>query len=382
MVLEKMDHLLEFRRQVLTRFGASSATTAELLTYNTNVFDHSLIAAQSVLPLEDEPFISAWQEYAAEAQQIGGFAALRKRLVQLNFPVTAGISTTEAYQLATKKGIIPEAFCQGPGLALISPEKVEIQIQPTLAGKVPLIITAEKADFVAFLRAIMLKNEPGDVPDSQGAAMIAGYNNWDRVWQLQERFRQANSGLFTEARWAKEFAQIIPQKHLYQDKFILLSQANYSGIPAEQIHCEAAEWQRLSLIIRREHECTHYFTKRALGSMRNNMLDELIADYAGITAAIGYFKAAWFLTFVGLENYPHYREGGRLQNYRGNPPLSDEAFTILQTLVYHAAQNLERCSQLCQSPEGLINLVLPLTYLTLEELASEQAADLLAKHLA
>lgn len=46
------------------------------------------------------------------------------------------------------------------------------------------------------------------------------------------------------------------------------------------------------------------------------MLDELIADYAGIVAAWGRYRADWFLRFVGLEDYPRYREGGRLQNYR------------------------------------------------------------------
>ncbi len=102
--------------------------------------------------------------------------------------------------------------------------------------------------------------------------MIAGYNNWDRVWRLKERVRKTTEESFTEALWAQEFKNIIPQKHLYQDTFILLSQSDYSGISSEQMQCEAAEWQRLSLIIRREHECTHYFNQSALGSMRNNML--------------------------------------------------------------------------------------------------------------
>ena len=39
---------------------------------------------------------------------------------------------------------------------------------------------------------------------------------------------------------------------------------------------------RLSLVIRRDHECAHYLTRRLFGSMRNNLLDELIADYAGL----------------------------------------------------------------------------------------------------
>ncbi len=76
--------------------------------------------------------------------------------------------------------------------------------------------------------------------------------------------------------------------------------------------------------------------------MQNNLLDELIADYQGIVAAVGHYRADWFLRFVGLESFPNYREDGRLQNYRGQPPLSNQAFKILQALVVAAAQNLEQ----------------------------------------
>jgi hypothetical protein len=52
-----------------------------------------------------------------------------------------------------------------------------------------------------------------------------------------------------------------------------------------------------------------YFTRRVFGSMRNNMLDELIADYIGIIEAMGTYQADWFLRFVGLEDFPMVRGG-------------------------------------------------------------------------
>jgi len=71
---------------------------------------------------------------------------------------------------------------------------------------------------------------------------------------------------------------------------------------------DESTWHSLSLIIRLSHECTHYFTRRLFGSMRNNLLDELIADYQGIVAANGgRYRADWFLRFVGLESFPDYR---------------------------------------------------------------------------
>jgi hypothetical protein len=145
------------------------------------------------------------------------------------------------------------------------------------------------------------------------------------------------------------------------------------------------EWQRLSLAIRLEHECTHYFTRRLFKSMRNNLLDELIADYRGIVNAIGKYRADWFLRFLGLESFPNYREGGRLQNYRGQPPLSVGAFKILQALVKAAAENLERFDANQANELRTINgqalVLVALIYLTLEDLASPEVSVLLEKTL-
>jgi hypothetical protein len=369
---------LDFRQSVLERFGATGSEVDELLAYNQNVFDHAALDAGLSLPLDDEPFVPFWEEYAEEAKQIGVFEALRKRLVQFNYPIQEGISTTEEYQQAVRKGIVSENVRQSGGLELKRPERLQLLIHQTPAGKIPLLITSERDDFVALIRAFTCKNEPKPIPASQGAAMMAGYNNWDRIARLKEAYQREQGSAYTEDGWVETFQTIMPQKHLYQDKFILLSGGTYySGVTPEQIGLDDETWCEQSLIIRREHECTHYFTKRVLSSMQNKVLDELIADYAGIATATGEFNADWFLTFVGLEHYPTYREGGRLQNYKGTPPLSDGAFVILQTLVHHAAKNLETYTTTYpQSISGYTTvnpLLLALTYLTLEELASEES---------
>ena len=120
--------------------------------------------------------------------------------------------------------------------------------------------------------------------------------------------------------------------------------------------------------------------------MRNNIIDELIADYEGIIAACGRYRSDWFLRFVGLENFPDYREGGRLQNYRGDPPLSDGAFKILQVLVMKAAENIEyfdtRHREKFQTLQARAIFLMALTFLTLEELASKDAISLLRHSVA
>jgi uncharacterized protein DUF7005 len=90
----------------------------------------------------------------------------------------------------------------------------------------------------------------------------------------------------------------------------VLGSGPYSGAAAADVGLDEAEWTRSSIAIRLEHECTHHFTRRVLGSMRNRLADELIADYMGIVAATGRFRADWLVRFLGLERYPIYRPVG------------------------------------------------------------------------
>jgi hypothetical protein len=142
-----------------------------------------------------------------------------------------------------------------------------------------------------------------------------------------------------------------------------------------------SEWRQVSTTLRLEHECTHYLTRRIFKVMRNNALDELLADYRGIVAARKRYRADWFLRFIGLEDFPDYHEGGRLENYRGEPPISDEAFTILQSLVKAAAENLEdfdrRYADELITVDAQGRLMMALSQLTLEEFASREAEALI-----
>ena len=164
---------------------------------------------------------------------------------------------------------------------------------------------------------------------------------------------------------------------------LVYSDGSYSGVQAHELGISDAEWRETSLVIRREHECTHYVTRHLFNSMQNRLLDELIADYMGIAAAAGGFKADWFLRFMGLENFPEYRNGGRLENYRGDPPLSNSAFKLLQTLARQAALNVERFDEQygdrLHKPDGKSLALFTLTRLTIEEMASEHGIRLLSE---
>jgi len=366
----------EFRASILASYGASAAETAELLAYNHNVFDHSHLTFPLGVPLGAEPHVATWEAYVAAARAVGAFEVLKQALVQLRFPIRAGISQTEAYCSATRKGVLADGVPEATGLVLRQPKMLQVIVHQSLAGAIPVLITRDREDFVTLVQALTMRNEPGLVPASMGACMVAGFNNWDRVHQYRRHWEAQNPSTYSEAGWTEEFRRLISRKELYQDRFIILSDGPYSDVSAGAIGLSEREWRRLSLTIRLEHECTHYFTCRLFNSMRNNLLDELIADYRGIVNAIGHYRADWFLRFLGLES-PSYREGGRLQLYRGQPPLSQGAFKILQALVKAAAENLERFdadnSSKVRTPQGQSLLLVGLTHLTLEELASQAA---------
>ena len=370
----------------LAGLGASPSEVAELLAYNENLFALESLNPEVRFPLPDEPFVTFWAPLVEESRERGAFAVLRDHLPQLCFPILEGISQTEAYRSATRRGVPPESLPEATGLELQHPEALELDLYASPAGRIPLLIARRRREFAALIQALTRRNEPVPVPASQGALMVSGYNNWSRVDSLRRRWEARDRSVPGAATWAEEFRRIQERRELYQDRFILLSDGPYSAVPAGELGLADEEWREVSLAIRRDHECAHYFTRRLFGSMRNNVLDELIADYAGLAGAIGRFRADWFLRFIGLESFPLYRSGARLDIYRGQPPLSDGAFRILHSLVKAAAENLEQFDAglppRARTVEGKALLISALASLRLEDLAATDARNLLPQAVA
>jgi hypothetical protein len=365
----------EQRDELLASYGATVSEVEELQAYDTNTFDRSGEGWPPVLPLQAEPHVAAWVGYAREAAGTNAFVTLGRRLAQLRFPIEEGISHTEAYRAATLRGASTEGMAEASGLVLTRPEELTLRVHQSPAGPIPVLIPGGREDFVSLVRALTMRNEPRPVPGSMGACMVSGFNDWERIRQYRRRWEGEN-GSTSEAAWKEEFRRLVPRKALYQDRFLILSDGPYSGVAAPEMGFPEDKWRRLSTTIRLEHECTHYFTLRVFGSMRNNILDELIADFMGITAAAGRYRSDWLLRFMGLESFPAYREGGRLQNYRGQPPLSDGAFRVLQALVKDASENLESSRagrSLAGGPEERAAMLLALTGFRLEDLAGPGA---------
>lgn len=341
-----------------------------------NHFDYTHVIPWQELPLPDEPFVGDWEEYIKDISRKGLPALLPQKLVQLNFPVKEDMSKNANYQLATRRGVEPLLMPEATGVELEEPGNIEIYLYQTIAGRIPVIQVTNRNDFETLVRVFFHKNEPVPVPSSMGACMITGYNNWDRVKKYKEKWHSDNGYIeCMDLLWQLEFERMKSQTGLYQDKFLILSDKEYSNVPGEMLGIRGDEWRRLSLVIRREHEAAHYCTLRFFGSARNNLLDELIADYMGIVAAAGRYTARWFLCFMGLEDYPAFRSGGRLVNYLENKELSGEAFEALKSYVKNAAWNLEAFSKKfapgVYQDEGKYKMLLALSKMNFIELASE-----------
>jgi len=329
-----------------------------------NNFNHAGFLAFNEIPAEDEPFVEAWEEYIQDIASQGALAALSRRLVQLRFPIEKGISSDPDYRLATRRGLSPNSMKAATGAKFVEPGGLNVYLYQTMAGRIPVIETSNRSDFETLVRAFAHRNEPVPIPASMGACMIKGYNNWDRV----ARYRQKCGEQF-------DFNEMKARPEIYQDVFLILTDTEYSGVPAPMLDLNDAEWRRLSMIIRREHEATHYLTLRFLGSARNHLLDEFIADFMGIVAAAGRYRSDWFLCFMGLENYPALRPGGRLINYLKNIELSEEAWTQLKSCIKSAAENVEEyCDQHHEvySAQGKYKMLIGLTRTNLIALASRK----------
>lgn len=363
------------RNDILETYTDDASVIHTLLAYTENKFSNALNNINLLnIPLPDEPYVETWSEYLNEASEERKlFDVLRSKIIQLRFPVEKNISRAEIYRNAVLKGIFTSP---GDSLNLKSPDSISLRLYQTIAGKIPVLIIPDPEDFQKTIQALLYKNEPVPVPQSMGAAMISGLNNWSRIEKYKRAWNTGNAN----GNWSNEFINnVIPKKEIYQDKLIILSKKNYSNTFAHMLNIDETAWPEYSLQIRLEHECAHFFTARFLGCMANNLHDELIADYMGIIKVTGKFRADWFLQFTGLENYPVYRAGGRLENYTGEIKVSTPAFNILTAITRNAALNVEKFDAVAGTSDHSLDKAIRLLTLCSVDLLSMSTGEGLAQ---
>ncbi len=206
-----------------------------------------------------------------------------------------------------------ERACEGiyPIFAAIDLKRyrsLKTDLYRSFGGRIPVLHMKDREEFEDLICRIFYKGEKREIPPSMGALTIKGWKD------------------------------VFGQGH----RAILLSDGYYSAVLPEEAGLSPEEWKEKSLIIRRTHEFAHYYMLRAFGFMKTALKDELIADTLGIIEAFGEYRRDLFLRFMGLENYPEYRWGGRLQNYRPKDrEMSDQEFKEFQAAAFSVSGELE-----------------------------------------
>lgn len=180
-----------------------------------------------------------------------------------------------------------------------------------------------------------------------GASIINGLNNWQKIKSLKHNFLLQNSSI----SWAEEFRKnILPFPYLYKDRLIVLSKKYYSNVSPNELKLTREYWSSTSLKIRLNHECTHLYTLNKYGCASNNLHDELIADYIGMLKAVGGYNKHWMLRFMGLEDYPNYRKGARLENYIQGIEINSYSFSLFTSVIKNSIENIAIFDSVTGSP--------------------------------
>ena len=119
-----------------------------------------------------------------------------------------------------------------------------------------------------------------------------------------------------------------------RQRFLALSRKFYSNTAPEYLALTLEDWREKSMLIRREHELTYYYTNTFYGSASNNLHDELIADFMGMYSAFGHYDAKLFRHFMGLDG-----NDGRLSLYTSG--LSPESRKAVAKIACECSDALE-----------------------------------------
>lgn len=199
----------------------------------------------------------------------------------------------------TPEQIINEFLTPDLPVSFEQPDALSIELYDSFAGLIPVISTTTVNDFENLVTNVVHKGVRPDNISKTGASFIFGKTT----------------------------------------RFIILSNKPYSNVPASELGLTDDEWKQKSLILRREHECTHFYTKKNFGIAKNHLHDELMADFFGLYEAFGSYSSEYFLHFMGIKG----TTGTRLSVYI--PDCDTELFEKLKETATLCAQGLERWSK-------------------------------------
>ena len=157
-----------------------------------------------------------------------------------------------------------------------------------------MITLREREDFERFLRLMAHKGENAGIPATQGAAILDGVINWTKIRAHEAEFF-ASGG--KKPDWDAELERFLSVKENYRDALIVLSWGPYSAVPAEETEYPEEEWLRISHVIRKTHECTHFICRRLFPELMDGILTGLWRSASWASGKDATPADAWKTTF-------------------------------------------------------------------------------------
>ncbi|MFK8114804.1 MAG: hypothetical protein AB8B91_21565 [Rubripirellula sp.] len=373
-MMDQENAVASLRQAELLRWGANTEALNSLLEYEQQPYLPENLPDSLELPLAEEPHVEIWREYGDVEPGQSLLERLQTFLPQLAIPIAAGVSKSEAYANVVRRGQPFQAADFDGTLSLHDPAALRLEIQNHVVGALPVLSTTRREDFLTIVRALVGRSEPIPIGAAVNAQFVTGMINWDRMRRYQREYL-AKPGL-NPAVWPAEMKRVASfEKWRFQDRFLILCAATYSGTTADQMKIELTDqqWLDASSILRQEHEFVHYFTTRLFGLSRLHLLDELACDWYGLVQSLGEFRGDWLQIFLGLRSDGTLLDGARLTTYTGE--LQGNALETLCRMTVAAIQGLEQLHQQHFSPTDTTRFLLTILGMTLEELASESRAE-------
>ncbi len=216
-------------------------------------------------------------------------------------------------------------------------DKDSCRMEKTPAGDVMVVTLNDRHDFELFLQIMAECCVKTEIPPSQGASIIDGIVNWSKINAHKDEFygKNPDAGWF---EWNVEFKSFQEDKSNYTETMIVLSVGPYSAVPAERAGFGEAEWLDRSQTIRMYHECTHFLCRRLFPGQTDAVWDELVADAAGIYAALGIYDMELEEMLLGITGGKY--TGGRLENYvvKSDPDTMDNTAKKIHSALRHFAE--------------------------------------------
>ncbi len=194
-----------------------------------------------------------------------------------------GRDTEEDYKQVVLQGKIPvdRSLSQ-----YIMSDADHFWMEETPAGPVYAMYADERPDFETLIRDITHKARMDEIPATIGAANV--------------------NGVISQTLYK---AKVDP----FKVSMILLSSGPYSNISAETAGYRHEEWKRISVEIRRFHECTHFICRNRFPEYISPIFDELVADAIGLYGALERYDIHLAGLFLGVDEDGYHE--GRLINY-------------------------------------------------------------------